>query len=106
MVIYQQSYKQPIGASELEQEIAKLTVQDGFKITILELGFLMPDDGKIDGYVDDVRLDELLGEAYPSMDERAVVNRELVAGQFYQFKATSVTAGDFAVLVIYDKVKV
>lgn len=105
MVVYNESRKITLGASESEKLIWKYVVPDGFKVTILETGFLIADDGHVDGYVDEVKIDDLEGKLYPDKDYRSVVNRELVAGQFWVFKATSVTAGDFGVLLVFDKVK-
>lgn len=99
------SAKAALGASASEQELYRKTVEDGFKYIIHEIGFLIPDDGIIHGYIDEVRLDDILGKIYPNKDYRGVVERELVAGQEIVYKATSVTAGDFGILLIYDKTK-
>ncbi len=104
MVIYVVSKKIALGASVSESDLYRKTVEDNFSYIIHEIGFVIPDDGKIDGYIDEVRLDDVKGKAYPSVDERAVVERELVSGQEIVYKATSVTAGDFAILLIYDKI--
>lgn len=105
MVVYNYSEKVALAAAESETEIWRYTVPDGFEITILEIGFLIPDDGFIDGYLDEVKIDSVKGKIYPDKDFRSVVNRELVAGQEWVFKGSSVTAGDFAVFLIYDKIK-
>lgn len=105
MVIYTESRKAALLATISEQLLWKYVVPDGFVVKLLELGFLIPDDGKIEGYLDEVKVDSVLGKIYPDKDFRAIINRELVAGQFFEFKATSITAGDFGVLLVYDKTK-
>ena len=106
MIIYTESEKVALGASESEVLIWKYVVPDGFRVEILEIGYVMPDDGHVDGFIDEVRIDNVEGKAFPTIADRAIVNRELVAGQFWEFKGTSVTAGDFAVLMVYDKTKI
>lgn len=106
MVIYTESEKVALGASVSESLLWKYVVPDGFRVEILEIGYVIPDDGRIDGYIDEVKIDSVKGKAYPTIADRAIVNRELVAGQFWEFKGTSVTAGDFAVLLVYDKTKI
>lgn len=106
MVVYNYSEKVTLGAASSEVLIWRYTVPDGFKITILEKGFVIPDDGHIDGYLDEVKIDNLEGKAYPTMADRAVVNIELEAGQEWVFRGGSVAGGDAAVLLVYDKVRV
>lgn len=98
------SAKVALGASASETELYRKTVEDGFRYVIHEIGFLIPADGIIHGYYDEVRLDDILGEIYPNKDYRGVVERELVAGQEIVYKATSITAGNFGILLIYDKI--
>lgn len=105
MVIYTESRKATLLAAISEQLLWKYVVPDGFIVKLLEIGYVIVSDGKIDGYLDEVKLDNVQGGAHPTIADRAIINRELKAGQFFEFKATSITAGDFAVLLIYDKTK-
>lgn len=94
-----------LGAGASEVSLFEKVVEEGFKYNILELGFLLQDDGYLKGYIGDNKVDDLRGKAYPTMDDRAVVNREVNAGQKIKFDGSSVAGGDFAVLMIYDKIK-
>ena len=106
MVIYNESRKVSLGAGVSESTVWKYTVPEHFTVEVMEVGFLIPDDGHIDGYIDEVKIDNLDGKAFPDMQYRAVVNRKMVKGQFWEFKATSVLAGDFAVMMVFDKSKI
>lgn len=106
MVIYCYSKKLTLLAAASEVEIWRYSVPDGFKITVLEQGFILPSDGQMDGYVDEVKLDDLDGDLIPSIDDRAVVNRELEQGQEWVYKGSSVAGGVAGILLIYDKVKI
>ena len=105
MVIYTESRKATLAATISEQLLWKYVVPDGFTVKILEVGYVIVSDGKIDGYIDEVKIDNVQGGAHPTIADRAIINRELIAGQFWEYKATSITGGDFAVLLIYDKTK-
>ena len=102
-MIYTEVFEAVVGASALDSEIGKLEVPDGFRITILELGFTLPSDSWIYGYIGEIRVDKIHG-SYKLVDlQRIIVNRELVAGQTFKITSTSITGGQTSVLVVYDK---
>lgn len=104
MVIYTESDKKALGANETDTLIRSITPEVGETITILEIAYKCPNDGRISGYLAETKLDNVLGEFLPNQNNRIVVNRELKAGQKFDVKGSSVTAGDFFYLVVYDKV--
>jgi len=105
-MIYTEVFQETIGASALDDEIGSLLVPEGYKITILELGFTLPADSWVYGYVGEVRTDKIHGSYATTIPRRIIVNRELVAGQEFKLTSTSITGGATAILVVYDKSKI
>jgi len=102
-MIYTEVFNKTVGASQLDYELGKLEVPDGFKITILELGFTLPADSWVYTYIGEIRTDKIYGAYATTIPRRIVVNRELVAGQTFKMTSSSTTGGSTSVLVIYDK---
>jgi len=102
-MIYTEVFQEVIGASELDNEIGKLEVPDGFKITILELGFTLPADSWVYTYIGEIRTDKIHGSYATTIPRRIIVNRELVSGQTFKITSSSVTGGQTSILVVYDK---
>lgn len=102
-MIYTEVFEAVVGASALDFEIGKLEVPEGFKITILELGFTLPADSWVYSYIGEIRTDKVHG-SYKLVDlQRIIVNRELVAGQTFKITSSSITGGQTSILVVYDK---
>lgn len=102
-MIYTEVFEANVGVSELDYEIGKIEVPDGFKITILELGLTIPIDSWLYTYIGEIRVDKIHGSFQATISERIIVNRELVAGQTYKITSSSTTGGQTSVLVVYDK---
>jgi len=102
-MIYTEVFEANVGASELDYEIGKLEVPEGFKITILEMGYTLPVDSWVYSYIGEIRVDKIHG-SYKATDlQRVIVNRELVAGQTFKITSSSASGGQTSVLVVYDK---
>jgi len=106
MVVETRSIVKSLGANLVDELIYEIVVPDGEVIKILEIAFKCVADGKIFGYLDEARVDEIEGALNWDANHRVIVNRELTAGHKYKVTANSVTAGDFGVLLVYDRVKV
>jgi len=105
MVVKIKSGSVSLDANTTDYELFSLTVPEGKKVTILEVAYACPSDGKITAYIGEEKVDEVSGAFSPDENHRVVVNRELPAGETFKIKGTSVTAGDFKYLIIYDEVK-
>jgi len=102
-MIYIEVFEANVGASELDYEIGKLEVPEGFEITILELGFTLPADSWLYTYIGEIRTDKIHG-SYKLVDlQRIIVNRKLVAGQTFKITSSSITGGQTSILVVFDK---
>jgi len=102
-MIYTEIFEANVGASELDYEIGKLEVPEGFKITILEMGYTLPVDSWVYSYIGEIRVDKIHG-SYKATDlQRVIVNRELVAGQTFKITSSSISGGQTSILVVYDK---
>jgi len=104
-LIYIKVFQKTVAASQLDDLIGSIIVPDGYVITILELGFTLPADSLIYGYVGEVKTDEIHGSYAATIHDRIIVNRELVAGQEFKLTSTSITGGATAILCVYDKSK-
>lgn len=102
-MIYAEVFQKTVGASELDYEIGKLECPEGFKITILELGFTLPADSWVYTYIGEIRTDKIYGSYATAIPRRIIVNREVVSGQTFKITSSSITGGATSVLVVYDK---
>ena len=91
---------------EVDKVIETYTVPKGYRAIILELGFTLPATGIINGYVGETKVDQIRGEYATVIARRVLVNRELVAGQYWKFTLTSTATGTFVVLIVYELIKI
>jgi len=106
MVIYTDSRQVSVAANQRDVEIYSVIPADDETITILEIGYTGVSDGYIRAYIGEVKVDDLICAVMPDVNHRTVVKRELKPAQPFRVKVDSVTAGDFGVYIVYDKVKV
>lgn len=102
-MIYIETFYKEIAASQLDYEIGKIEVPEGFKVKILELGFTVLSPTWIYCYIGEVRVVKYKGTYKTTSIERILTDTELVAGQTYKITATTVAGGDATILVVYDK---
>jgi len=106
MVVYTISGSKSLAANETDIPIIRITPKIDEKITILEIAYSCPSDGKMAAYIGEVKVDDVSGAFLWDPNHPIVVNREVQPGQTYKVSGTSVTAGDFKYLIVYDKVPV
>jgi len=106
MVICIKTVSKTLDVNQLDVEILRLIPATGETITIHEIAFALPTDGRIDSYIAESKVDEIDCKMVKDVNYPVVVNRELVAGQPFVVKGSSAGAGDFKVLVVYDWAKV
>ena len=105
MTVFTKTFVYEAGAAATDEEIGEISVEKGFKITILEMGFKLDSAGHIDGYLVDAKVDNVDYELMPGINERVVVNRVMAEGEKHRWIGTIGAAGTMAVYVVYDKVK-
>jgi len=106
MVVYTTTGKKTLAANQTDIPIVRITPAVDEKITILEIAYSCPTDGKMAAYVGEVKVDDVDGTFLWDANHPIVVNREVQPGQTYKVSGTSITAGDFKYLIVYDKVPV
>jgi len=106
MVVYTTTGSKSLAANQTDISIIEITPKIDERITILEIAYSCPSDGKMAAYVGEVQVDDVSGTFLWDQNHPIVVNRAIEPGQTYKVSGTSVTAGDFKYLIVYDKVPV
>ena len=105
MAVFTRTFIYEATGAVTDAEIGFISVEKGFKITILELGFKLDSEGQIKGYLVDAKVDDIDYELMPGINERVVVNRVMSEGEIHRWYGTIGAAGTMVVYAVYDKVK-
>jgi len=102
-MIYIKTLQYSVAASAKDYEIGSLEAPEGYKLTILELGFKLPADSWVYSYIGEFKVDEIHGSYATTIPRRIIVNREVPSGIKFKITSTAITGGQTTILVVYDK---